>query len=618
MAPTRHGSAVSEDRRVSAQSAKQFQLILVKPSHYDDDGYVIQWARSAVPSNTMATIYGLVLDSMERRVLGDNVTINVTALDETNTHVRVDDLAEMVKRSGGLGMVALVGVQTNQFPRAVDLARRFIAKGVQACIGGFHVSGSLAMLPETPAEIQAAMDDGISLFAGELEGRLDQLLQDACAGQLEPLYNFMDDLPGLESQPVPYLPADLIHRMSSSRTSFDAGRGCPFLCSFCTIINVQGRKSRYRSADDVERIVRSNVEQGIHKFFITDDNFARNKVWELMFDRLIKLREEDGIDLKLTIQVDTMCHKIRNFIEKAGRAGVEKVFIGLESINPDSLNGSRKTQNNITEYRRMLQAWHAAGAVTCAGYILGFPTDTRESILRDIKIIQRELPVDCLEFFILIPLPGSQDHKELWEQGIAMDSDMNNYDSVHVTTAHAKMSDAEWVGIYHEAWEAYYSPEHVETVMRRASQWGNLVDKVKWVMFSFHSTARIEHLHPLDGGLLRRKVRTDRRSGLPLENPIVFYPRYAWEILSKSARLVAMYLSYQRRYKRVMAGRSVAQALNAAMQPAEESEMDSLELFSATEAARSVVVKMKKKAERKRQRPPARGKTKQVSAAPVD
>ena len=603
---------------MSIEPARQFQLILIKPSHYDDDGYVIQWARSAVPSNTMATIYGLVLDAMERSVLGDGVTINVTAIDETNSRVHVDDLAEIVKSSGGLGMVALVGVQTNQFPRAVDLAKKFVAKGVQACIGGFHVSGCLAMLPVIPAEIQAAMDDGISLFAGELEGRLDQLLEDASTNQLKPLYNFMDDLPGLESQPVPYLPADLIHRMSSSRTSFDAGRGCPFLCSFCTIINVQGRKSRYRTADDVERIVRSNVEQGIYKFFITDDNFARNKVWESMFDRLIKLREEDGIDLKLTIQVDTMCHKIRNFIEKAGRAGVEKVFIGLENINPDSLNGSRKTQNNITEYRRMLQAWHVAGAVTCAGYILGFPADTRESILRDITIIQRELPVDCLEFFILIPLPGSQDHKELWEQGIAMDSDMNNYDSVHATTAHAQMSPEEWVSIYHEAWEAYYSLEHVETVMRRASQWGNLVDKVKWVMFSFHSTARIERLHPLDGGLLRRKVRTDRRSGLPVESPLVFYPRYVWEMVSKSVRLVAMYLSYQRRYKRVMAGRSIAPEVDTAMLPVEDNEVDSLELFNATEAARSVVVKMKKKAERQKERPPSTPPVRMASEASSD
>jgi radical SAM superfamily enzyme YgiQ (UPF0313 family) len=99
------------------------------------------------------------------------------------------------------------------------------------------------------------------------------------------------------------------------------------------------------------------------------------------------------------IQVDTLCHKIENFVEKAKRAGVTRVFIGLENINPDSLKQSKKTQNQITEYRSMLQAWHRAGALTYAGYILGFPGDTPASIERDIGIIQRELPIDLLEFF---------------------------------------------------------------------------------------------------------------------------------------------------------------------------------------------------------------------------
>ena len=93
------------------------------------------------------------------------------------------------------------------------------------------------------------------------------------------------------------------------RTSFDAGRGCPFLCSFCTIINVQGRKSRSRSADDVERLVRANLAQGVHNFFITDDNLARNQNWEPIFDRLIAMREEEGLDIKIVAQVDTDAHK---------------------------------------------------------------------------------------------------------------------------------------------------------------------------------------------------------------------------------------------------------------------------------------------------------------------
>ena len=177
---------------------------------------------------------------------------------------------------------------------------------------------------------------------------------------------------------------------------------------------MQGRKSRHRTADDVETIIRANIAQGVHKFFITDDNFARNTEWESIFDRMIQLREEEDLTLAVTIQVDTICHKIPRFIEKAGRAGVERVFIGLENINPESLKGVRKGQNNITEYRIMLQAWHRVGALTLAGYILGFPTDTPESIEHDIGIIKRELPVDLLEFFILTPLPGSKDHRKLF------------------------------------------------------------------------------------------------------------------------------------------------------------------------------------------------------------
>ena len=78
--------------------------------------------------------------------------------------------------------------------------------------------------------------------------------------------------------------------------------------------------------------------------------------------------------------------------------------------------GAKKRQNKIWEYREMLQAWRKAKVMTYAGYILGFPTDTPESIARDIEIIKKELPIDILEFFYLTPLPGSEDHKKLYMQ----------------------------------------------------------------------------------------------------------------------------------------------------------------------------------------------------------
>ena len=113
-----------------------------------------------------------------------------------------------------------------------------------------------------------------------------------------------------------------------------------------------------------------------------------------------------------------------------------RVFIGLENINPDNLLAAKKRQNKITEYRHMLQLWHERGVFTLAGYILGFPATRKESILRDIEIIKRELPVDILEFFFLTPLPGSEDHKKMHEAGEWMDPDLNKYDLHHRVSHH--------------------------------------------------------------------------------------------------------------------------------------------------------------------------------------
>ena len=565
--------------------APRFQLHLLKPSHYDDDGYVIQWFRSAIPSNTLAALYGLALDCKTRDVL-DGTPIDIFEADETNTRIRPDRIAQQIKQAGGLGLVALVGVQSNQFPRAMDIARRLLAGGVQVAIGGFHVSGCIAMLPGMQPDLQEALDLGITLFAGEAEGRLDDVLRDAAAGRMPPLYNFMDDLPGMEGQPPPILPPERIARTGGQISSFDAGRGCPFQCSFCTIINVQGRKSRYRSADDVEELVRRNVAAGVCRFFITDDNFARNRNWEPIYDRLIAMREQEGLSFRFIIQVDTLCHKIPGFIEKSARAGVTRVFIGLENINPENLVAAKKKQNKISEYRHMLLAWKAVGCFTYAGYILGFPGDTYDSIMRDIRVIQKELPLDLLEFFFLTPLPGSEDHKKLFTAGVPMDPDMNNYDLEHACTAHPNMDKAEWERAYQDAWRAYYTPEHMETVMRRAAATRISPGKMMFLLIWFWGCVVIEKVHPLQGGYLRRKVRTDRRPTFKLENPLLFYPRYAAEIVTKHLRMTGIIwrLSLvRRRLKRDPNARSY---MDQALAPVGSDEMDVLELFTQTESAR--------------------------------
>jgi radical SAM superfamily enzyme YgiQ (UPF0313 family) len=531
---------------------RRFTVVLIKPSHYDDDGYVIQWRLSTIPSNSLASVYGLLAACAEERALGPDVDIEIEACDECNTVIDVKATARRIKAAGG-GFVGLVGVQSNQFPRALDLARAFRAAGMTVVIGGFHVSGCTSMLPELPPDLKEAQDLGVILFAGEGEGRMAELIRDIAADRAKPIYNYLNDMPGMEAAAIPVLPRHVVGRIVGHHACFDAGRGCPFQCSFCTIINVQGRKSRYRTADDVEAIVRANAAQGINHYFVTDDNFARNRNWEAILDRLIDLRENKGFGIKLILQVDTLCHRIPNFIEKAARAGCNQVFIGLENINPQSLQGAKKRQNKIWEYRVMLQAWRRAKVMTWAGYILGFPTDTPESIARDIDIIKKELPLDILEFFCLTPLPGSEDHKNLYLKGVPMDPDMNIYDLEHVCTAHPRMSADAWRQVYRAAWARYYTDAHVETVLKRAVASGLKPRKMADVMTAFSAAARIEGVHPLQCGIIRRKVRTSRRHGMPIVNPLVFYPLRAIEFVSVVAQWLSVGLRYHRIKKRVVA-----------------------------------------------------------------
>ena len=571
-----------------ARAHKRFRIVLIKPSHYDDDGYVIRWYRSPMPANSLACVYGLIDDCARRRILGPDIDIDIVAIDETNTFVRLDRIISDMGANNNFGFVGLVGVQSNQYPRSLHIAKPLRAAGIPVIIGGFHVSGMLAMFDKIGPDLQVALDMGITLFAGEAEGRMDEVVHDAAKGALKPIYNYINDLPALENAIVPFLPGNSVRKTIGNVTTFDAGRGCPFQCSFCTIINVQGRKSRRRSPDDVERILRKNYEQGIDRFFITDDNFARNKDWEPIFDRIIKLREQDGMDVRFLIQVDTLCHKIPNFVAKAKRAGVTRIFIGLENINPDNLLAAKKRQNKITEYRNMLLAWKAAGIWTYAGYILGFPNDTPESARRDIEIIKKEMPLDVLEFFFLTPLPGSEDHKVLATRGVPLDPDLNKYDLEHALMPHANMSKAEWEQLYRDAWAIYYTPMHIETILRRAQACGINIWRLAQIILWFAQSLTIEKVHPLQGGFVRLKNRHERRPELPLEPMWKFYPQLAWEVITKHAKVAVAAWQIFRIYRRVVASAHIPYT-DQAMTPISEEETQTLELFTHTNSAREAV-----------------------------
>jgi hypothetical protein len=206
------------------------------------------------------------------------------------------------------------------------------------------------------------------------------------------------------------------------------------------------------------------------------------------------------------------------------------------------------------------------------------------------------LPIDLLEFFCLTPLPGSEDHQTLWRNGVAMDPDLNKYDVEHVCTAHSRMSAKEWQDIYHEAWSLYYTPAHMKTLLRRAIATGVPSGNLAKYLLTFSTTDRLENVHPLQGGILRLKHPSERRPGLPQENPWLFWPRFGWQTFAKHAILTGAVVRLMIWQTAIKHSRGAHAYMDQALTPVGD-EDDTLDLLTKTTGARAAVAHIKKVAE---------------------
>ncbi|HEU4342489.1 MAG TPA: radical SAM protein [Candidatus Binatia bacterium] len=521
---------------------KRFRIVLIKPSKYDDDGYVIRFWKGVLPSNTLNVLHGLTDDVKERRVFGD-LPIEVVTYDETAEKIPIRKIIGWGREPGTKLLICLVGVQTNQFPRAIDLARMFRFAGLSVIIGGFHTSGTINMLGEQEPDIQELFRESICVVSGEVEGKWETILADFLHERLKPLYSFAQDLQNLVdigAAPLPKTsPKTMKHFAHPAFGTADTSRGCPFACSFCTIINVQGRKMRERSPESLTALIRKNyLEHGVSFYFFTDDNFARKKLWRETFEALIGLREE-GIQVSFMMQVD-LARKPKDFVKLAARAGCTQVFIGMESVNPENLKAEGKQQNNVEEYRNIIQEWHDAGVVVHTGYIIGLPWDAKDQVAKDIRFLMDEVGPDQASFFMLTPLPGSHDHREMKERGEWMDPDFNKRDSFHATINHPSMTAEEWTDAYENAWKAFYSKENMIKILSRWSDNPKAYWNLMSVFFWYKNAALIERQHPMVAGFFRLKDRKSRRLGFAID-PV---PVHLWKRTQEIARLLMSWAKF--------------------------------------------------------------------------
>lgn len=535
-------SGEAQGNRTADYGIREIDVTIIRPTNYTDDGYPIRTRIGVIRSNTLMQL-GALTRNLVNYPFFKGASLKVHLIDEAVERVPIRDILKRSRRPGVRAIVMLAGVQTNQFPRAQDIASWFLPHRIPVLMGGFHVSGMLAMVGLT-ADLRKAMSDGIILVAGEVEGeRLPRVVEDVIRGNAEPLYNFLNPTPDLTDLPIPTLTRDDFRRFASPFSTIDTGRGCVFTCDFCTIINVQGRTMRCRMpAQVVEFARRSYIDAGVSHCFFTDDNIARNPRWRELFTGLSRLREEEKVPFTFMMQSDLAARKIPggDFFIHAARAGCNQVFFGVESVNRQNLRSQEKFQNQVSEYQDLVAHCHSLGIACHAGYILGLPFDTQASIERDIGELQR-MGFDSVSFYILIPLPGSKDHQRWRQERRWMHPDFNTYDSAHVSMTPEGMMREDLQQSFRNAWEQFYSTDHMIRVLRtwrhnRRFYW----DRIFFFAWYLYAT-RIEGLHPMNCGFWGMRKRKDRRPGFPHE-PLLSY--WSHRLFTTVSRLRGMALLF--------------------------------------------------------------------------
>ena len=175
-----------------------------------------------------------------------------------------------------------------------------------------------------------------------------------------------------------------------------------------------------------------------------------------------------------------------------------------------------------------------------------------------------------------------------------MDPDINKYDLNHRVSHHGKMSDSEWEDSYRAAWNTFYSPDHIRTILRRAAQIKNGRPKQTLsTMLWFKLMIDQEGVHPLEGGAFRLKYRRDRRSGLPLESPFVFYPKYWGGIVVKAWHYWSFFSSTRRILNEVLAAPDRWTYTDIAIETPKDDEFEQLELYHATAGGEAALARKK-------------------------
>ena len=400
-----------------------------------------------------------------------------------NVDVYLEDLVspsfDQIKKAD----LVCISTITSTAPRAYKIADKARSIGKIVIIGGPHVT----FLPDE------ALEHCDYVVRGEGEISFPKLVEAIEKNEMpygingvsfkdngQKIHNPPQDyILNLDEIPIPDYSLLKGWGRKKSVTSIATSRGCPYGCKFCSVIKMFGTKYRFNSIDRV--IEEIKLHQGKAKsIFFCDDNFAANpnRTKELL-ERILK----EDIKLMFSVQVRTDVTKDAELVKLLARAGCHTVFVGFESINPETLKLYNKKQD-LEDIKRSINVFKENGIFVHGMFVFGSDADSIETLRKTAKFA-KAMDIDSVQFMMLVPLPGTDIYYQLESQNRLIHKDWSRYDAHYAVFEPKLMTSYELQGETYRAMRKFYSWKSILIRLFKLDFW--------WAFIKLYGKYHIKH-----------------------------------------------------------------------------------------------------------------------------
>ena len=471
--------------------ARSLQVVIVKPSKYMADGFVERFRRGLMPNSTVPYMRSMVPLEV------DGMPVETHSVDEY-VHTDLEYLKLLSSAEGKPTLVALVGVQSHQFHRALDLAAYAQSNGCMTVIGGPHVM---------TCDTSMLHGRGVSFAQAEADLVWPEILRDAKRGELQGMYGRDSRWQQEIEAPVVSPPSrsDLARYVIPMLGLYPA-RGCPFLCNFCSVIKIAGQRIRSQSIATTLASLRTAKAAGVRTIMFTSDNF--NKYPEA--EELLTAMVGEELRLDFFVQCDTQIARQERLVELLASAGCFQMFVGVESFNRQTLLAAHKKQNRPETYRDIVRLCREHGISSHFSNIIGFPQDTEQEVREHLDVLCEMAPT-WASFYILCPIPGTEQYDDFLEAGLITETNLDRFDTTCLTWRHPSFSRERMSELLFKCYRRFNSLRHAlhnvkdEMVFQKRGRLARSAANIAMSLFTRYSAWR--QTHPMSGGVGR--VRLD-------------------------------------------------------------------------------------------------------------